>query len=127
MSGVLRHVYRLLGCMVPMVSMLCMIRERLMNGLRCLVLRKGHHRAVRQAHKAKQYGQNNPKVWAESPERSHGFYVELSPRRGQLTFGNPAVILTLPRGWRKSAAMTKPHQTVFFRRRAAQAPGRDRM
>lgn len=90
-SGVLCDLCRFLRRMMPMVSMLCgMLSDRLMNGLRRLFLGKGHHRAMCKAHEAEQHGQNDPKAWAESPERSHSFHVKLSPARGQLTFGNPA-------------------------------------
>lgn len=66
--GVVCHLCRFLGCMMPMVSMLCgMISDRRVNGLRRSFLGKGHYRTVAKTHNAEQDGDDGPEYWAESP------------------------------------------------------------
>ncbi|MEX0753054.1 MAG: hypothetical protein WD073_09045 [Xanthobacteraceae bacterium] len=100
---------------------------RLMLGLRCMIVGKGHDRPVRQAHEAEQHSHDDPKAWAKGPKRPHGFNLGVADCRRQLIFDNPGLILTLRGGRRMSAAMTTPAHKVFFRRRANSAPARDRM
>lgn len=66
---------------------------RLMMGLRRLFLRKGHDRAMRQAHEAEQRGNDDPKSWAEGPERSHAPPSRLPPAPPPIKFWQSGVNL----------------------------------